>query len=115
MTAFMSCEGPEQLVPTSRTPRRLVLVGPPGAGKSSQWTRLALQLGVGYISTGQFLREEVRRESPLGIPAREYMGGGGLVPDWLVLDVVEHHLDGPSTLEKSRSESPSSMNDEGRS
>ena len=78
--------------PLLRTPRRLVLVGPPGAGKSSQGTRLASRLRVGHVSTGQLLREEVRRASPLGIRAREQMSAGGLVPDWLVLSVLEHHL-----------------------
>ena len=72
--------------------RRLLLVGPPGAGKSSQGMRLAERLGVSRISTGDLLREEVRRESPAGRQAAEYISAGRLVPDWLVFFAVELYL-----------------------
>jgi adenylate kinase len=87
-----SSDSQEVANPTAEGPRRFVLVGPPGAGKSSQGMRLASRIRVGHLSTGHLLREEVRRASPLGMRAREYMGTGGLVPDWLVLSVVECHL-----------------------
>lgn len=74
--------------------RRLVIVGPPGAGKSSQGVGVAARLGVAHLSTGEILRAEVRRGSPLGRQAREYIEGGGLVPDQLVLDLVEQNLSG---------------------
>ena len=72
--------------------RRLLLVGPPGAGKGSQGTCLAPRLGVPYMSTGELLREEVRRGSPAGRQASEYMRAGELVPDWLVRFVLEYQL-----------------------
>lgn len=72
--------------------RRLVLVGAPGAGKSSQGTRLAGRLAVPHVSTGELLREEVRRGSPVGQQANEYVRAGELVPDWLVLFVLERRL-----------------------
>jgi adenylate kinase len=68
------------------------LVGPPGAGKTSQGARLAAQIGARHLSTGNLLREEARRRSPVGIRANRYMRVGELVPDWLVLYVLEHQL-----------------------
>ena len=73
-------------------PPRWLLVGPPGAGKSTQGTRLAAQLGVPRVSTGELLREEVRRGSPVGRQASRYMRAGELLPNWLVLFALEHHL-----------------------
>jgi adenylate kinase len=75
-----------------RLMRRLLLVGPPGAGKSSQGVRLAARLGVSHVSTGALLRDEVRRQSPVGRRAAVYMSAGRLVPDWLVLHALELKL-----------------------
>ena len=83
---------PEWPKPARGLPRRVVLVGPPGAGKSSQGTQLASWFRVAHFSTGELLREEVRRGSPLGRQAGVYMGAGRLVPDWLILDLVQHHF-----------------------
>lgn len=72
--------------------RRLLLVGPPGVGKSSQGARLAQHLGVSYLSTGALLREEVERGSPIGRQAAGYMRAGLLVPDWLMLFALERYM-----------------------
>lgn len=74
------------------TERRVLLVGPPGAGKTSQGTLLASQLGVPHLSTGTLLRDEVRRGTPVGRRANEYMRAGALVPDGLVQHVLERRL-----------------------
>jgi adenylate kinase len=74
--------------------RRLLLVGPPGAGKTSQGGRLAERLGSRHLSTGNLLRDEVRRGSPAGRQAQRYVDAGALVPDWLVLYLLEHQLAG---------------------
>jgi len=75
-----------------RVTARLLLVGPPGAGKSTQGSLLAASLGVPHLSTGAVLREEVRRGSPVGRQVGEYMRAGELVPDWLLRFVLEHQL-----------------------
>jgi adenylate kinase len=83
---------PRPPIGARRPMRRLLLVGPPGAGKSSQGVQLAARLGVNHVSTGALLREEMRRESPIGMQAASYVTAGRLVPDWLVLYAVELYL-----------------------
>lgn len=70
----------------------VLLVGPPGAGKSTQGVILAKRLGVAYVSSGAVLREEVRRQSRIGQRAADYMNMGRLVPDWLMLYALEVRL-----------------------
>jgi adenylate kinase len=77
--------------PRNRT-RRVLLVGPPGAGKSTQGVILAKRLGVAYVSSGAVLREEVRRESRIGRRAADYMNMGRLLPDWLMVYALERRL-----------------------
>jgi adenylate kinase len=72
--------------------RHLVVAGAPGAGKGTQCPRLAAALGVSHISTGELLREEVRRESALGVEVASTMARGGLLPDALVLALVGNRL-----------------------
>ena len=60
---------------------RLVLVGPPGAGKGTQAQRLAERLDVPHISTGDLFRANLQQETPLGMEAKRYMDDGDLVPD----------------------------------
>ena len=62
-------------------PLNLILMGPPGAGKGTQASRLAQRLQVPAISTGDMLREEIRGSSALGCEAKAYMDRGALVPD----------------------------------
>jgi adenylate kinase len=69
-----------------------LLVGPPGAGKSTQGVILAKRLGVAYVSSGAVLREEVRRDSRIGRRAADYMNMGRLVPGWLMVYALELRL-----------------------
>ena len=67
---------------------RLILLGAPGAGKGTQGALLAKRHGLARIATGDLLREAVRRETPLGQEAQQYMDAGELVPDPLILGLA---------------------------
>lgn len=71
---------------------RLLLIGPPGAGKGTQAVRLSASLGVPAISTGDIFRENVRNETELGTQAKAYMDAGDNVPDSLTNDLVRDRL-----------------------
>ena len=73
-------------------PLNLILMGPPGAGKGTQASRLAARLRVPAISTGDMLRDEVKHGSPLGHEAKGYMDRGALVPDCLIIAIIEARL-----------------------
>ena len=74
---------------------RLVLLGPPGAGKGTQGVFLGERYGIPQISTGEILRDHVQRGSRLGIRARSYMDRGEYVPDDVVVSMVMDRLDDP--------------------
>jgi adenylate kinase len=74
---------------------RLILLGPPGAGKGTQARMLAERAGVPQVASGDLLREAVRERTPLGAKARTYMDRGELVPDDLVLGLIEERLKKP--------------------
>lgn len=74
---------------------RLVLIGPPGAGKGTQSIRLAAHLGVPHLSTGEMLREAIAAHTYLGAQARGYIERGQLVPDELVLNMLCERLAQP--------------------
>jgi len=74
---------------------RLLLLGPPGAGKGTQAERLVKALGVPQISTGDMLRAAVRAGTPVGRQAQGYMERGELVPDDVVIGVAEERLRQP--------------------
>lgn len=74
----------------------IVLMGPPGAGKGTQASRLAHSKGICKISTGDLLREAVAEASELGREAEGYMKAGELVPDDLILGLVDEVLDRPA-------------------
>jgi adenylate kinase len=76
---------------------KLVFLGPPGAGKGTQAARLAGLYNVAHVSTGDILRSNVARQTPLGIQAKEYMDRGDLVPDSLIRNMIEHRLDEADT------------------
>jgi len=71
---------------------RLVLVGPPGAGKGTQAARLAGELDVPHISTGDLFRANLERQTPLGVEAKRYMDAGDLVPDSVTVEMVRDRL-----------------------
>ena len=72
--------------------RALIFLGPPGAGKGTQAKRLAERYHVPHLSTGDMLREHVSRKTPLGVQAKSLMDKGELVPDSVVLGIVEDRL-----------------------
>jgi adenylate kinase len=74
---------------------RLVLLGPPGAGKGTQAVRLAEKFDIPSLSTGDLLRGHVQDNTPLGVQARTYMDRGEYVPDDLVVQMVMDRLDDP--------------------
>jgi len=71
---------------------RLILLGPPGVGKGTQAERLAHRFGGLRVSTGDLLREAVRRDTPLGREAKRYMTQGLLVPDEVTIGLVREQL-----------------------
>jgi adenylate kinase len=71
---------------------RIVLLGPPGAGKGTQAHRLADYYGARLIATGDIFRKNVRLETPLGLKARSYMEAGELVPDDVVIEMLLEEL-----------------------
>jgi adenylate kinase len=71
---------------------RLVLVGPPGAGKGTQAEFIAAHLSVPKISTGDIFRANVSQGTPLGLEAKRYMNAGGLVPDEVTINMVRERL-----------------------
>lgn len=71
---------------------RLILLGPPGAGKGTQAKLLAKKFNLAHISTGDILREEVQAHSKLGEKVKRYVESGELVPDDIVIEVVINRL-----------------------
>jgi adenylate kinase len=71
---------------------KLVLLGPPGAGKGTQAVMLVEEFGIPQISTGDMLRAAVKEQSPMGLKAKECMDSGALVPDEVVVGIVRERL-----------------------
>ncbi|ATL84697.1 adenylate kinase [Streptomyces malaysiensis subsp. malaysiensis] len=74
---------------------RIVLVGPPGAGKGTQAAYLAEKLSIPHISTGDLFRANISQGTSLGKQAQEYMRAGQLVPDEVTIGMAEDRLDQP--------------------
>ncbi|MGW7297449.1 adenylate kinase [Streptomyces sp. NPDC054829] len=74
---------------------RIILIGPPGAGKGTQAVALSERLGVPHISTGDLFRDHVARRTPLGQEARRYLDTGELVPDHITAGMVRERLAQP--------------------
>ena len=70
----------------------LILLGPPGCGKGTQAKMLIDAYHIPQISTGDILREAVKKGSPLGLEAKTHMDQGSLVPDSLVIKIIEERL-----------------------
>ena len=71
---------------------RVLLIGPPGAGKGTQATRIAEHFDLAWIATGNLLREQVVNGTELGTVAKEYMDKGDLVPDDLVIEMTRERM-----------------------
>ncbi len=83
---------PETQVAAKGLGRAVIFLGPPGAGKGTQAKQVAQKYGVPHISTGDMFREHVSRGTPLGLRAKAIMERGELVPDDLVLSMVEERI-----------------------
>jgi len=71
----------------------LILFGPPGSGKGSQSDKLVAKYGLLHLSTGNLLREEISTKTPLGLQAMGFMDKGQLVPDEVVIGMVDSYFD----------------------
>ena len=69
-----------------------ILFGPPGSGKGTQSERIVKQFGLIHLSTGDLLRREIAEKTPLGVEASRFMENGQLVPDAVVIGMIESAL-----------------------
>jgi adenylate kinase len=74
---------------------RLIILGPPGAGKGTQATRIAESLGIPTISTGDIFRHNIKNETALGLQVKEILASGAYVPDEVTSAIVRDRLDEP--------------------
>lgn len=74
---------------------RLLLIGPPGAGKGTQAQKLSAHFGIPHISTGDILRDAIRNKTPIGARAQFFVESGGLVPDDVMIQIVTERLSMP--------------------
>jgi len=88
-----------QSEPAATGSLRLLLIGPPGAGKGTQAARLSEAYGIPAISTGDIFRENVKSGTELGVKAKEFMDAGQYVPDSLTNDLVRDRLSQPDAVD----------------
>jgi len=77
---------------TNTRARHIILIGAPGAGKGTQATVLSGMLGIPHVSSGDLFRDNLKRETPLGLQAKSYMEKGELVPDDVTVAMVRDRL-----------------------
>jgi len=70
----------------------IIMMGPPGAGKGTQAVRLAQRLAIPHVSTGDMLREAVKKGTPLGLEAKSFMEKGALVPDEHIIALIKERI-----------------------
>ncbi len=78
---------------------RIILLGPPGAGKGTQAALIVAHYGIPHVSTGDILRANVRDGTELGREAKRFMDAGDLVPDDVIIGMVGDRITGPDTAE----------------
>lgn len=78
----------------------VMLLGAPGAGKGTQAARIVEEFGLVHLSTGDILRKAVADQTPLGLEAKRHMDEGGLVPDEVVIGLVQERITQSDVLEK---------------
>ncbi len=83
---------PQEAGEGARMSTRVIFLGPPGAGKGTQASRLAREWGVPHVATGDMLREAAQNGTRLGLEARQYMDRGALVPDEVVIGLADERL-----------------------
>jgi adenylate kinase len=77
----------------------LILFGPPGSGKGTQSEKLVAKYNLKHLSTGDLLRSEISRQTPLGLEAKKFMDKGNLVPDSVVIGMISDSLDNNPEVE----------------
>lgn len=78
--------------------KRLIFLGPPGAGKGTQAQIISENHKIPHVSTGDILRTAVAERTPLGLQAKDFMNRGELVPDALILDLIQDRLSYEDTV-----------------
>jgi adenylate kinase len=78
---------------------RIILLGPPGAGKGTQARRVSERYGLPIVATGDTFREQIARQTPLGLEAKRYVDAGEFVPDSITTRMVLERLDEPDARE----------------
>jgi adenylate kinase len=78
----------------------VMLLGAPGAGKGTQAARIVEEFGLVHLSTGDILRKAVADQTPLGLEAKRHMDEGGLVPDDVVIGLVQERITQPDALDR---------------
>ncbi|HDS29691.1 MAG TPA: adenylate kinase [Firmicutes bacterium] len=79
--------------------KRLLLFGPPGAGKGTQAAKVAKRLGIPHIDTGSIIRDNIKNNTPLGVEAKSYVEKGELIPNELVIRLIADRLSQPDAKE----------------
>jgi adenylate kinase len=87
--SFLHC------VQEKQKPTVVILLGPPGSGKGTQAVRLSKEWGIVHISTGDLFRENIKKGTPLGLKAKEYLDQGKLAPDELVFEMLFDRVSQP--------------------